>query len=399
MSKKLFIATQDPYNYGGVLTMAEFIYKVLKQNNWTPILIYNLIPKLRNSNLNDISLINFLLYKKQPIVLKEKFNEMNSIGIQRVAPLFEIFNYILNLKQWKNILQEGNKFFAVGGSALVALPFVFLKKEFLIWVATTLYEDRIDRIKRENFLRKLRFYLQLPILLYFEKLIFKKAITIFALSDYTKNLIIKKYKISPEKIKILRCPIEIDKFQPINYENRKNDYLLFTGRINDERKNINLLLKVFAKLKKEFPWLKLKLIGEMPNKKIYKLVQILNLKDSVEFINYIQRQDLINYYQNALFFVIPSLQEGLCISGLESLACGVPLVSTRCGGPEGYIIEGYNGFLTENNNEKDLFEKIKMYIKMDNGIKKRLCENARKYIVKNYNTEIIQNQFLDYLNE
>ncbi|MFN3909730.1 MAG: 5-formyltetrahydrofolate cyclo-ligase, partial [Candidatus Anstonellaceae archaeon] len=44
-----------------------------------------------------------------------------------------------------------------------------------------------------------------------------------------KNLIIKKYNILPEKIKILKYPIEIDKFQPINFENRENKYLLFTG--------------------------------------------------------------------------------------------------------------------------------------------------------------------------
>lgn len=400
MHKKLFIATQDPYNYGGVLTMVEFVYKIAEENGYQPILVYNLIPKLRNSNLADISLVKFLFFKKEPKILKEKFKNMEGVGIQRVAPFLEIFNYILNLKQWRQVLQEGDKFFAVGGSALVSLPYVFLKKEFSIWVATTLYEDRVDRIRRENILRKLRFYLQLPILLYFEKLVFKKAKIIFALSNYTKNLIIKKYKIPQEKIKILRYPIEVDKFQPINYGNRENNYLLFTGRINDERKNINLLLKVFAKLKKEFPWLKLRLIGEMPSNKIKKLVKTVKIEDSIEFINYLPRQDLIKYYQNALLFVIPSFQEGLCISGLEALSCGVPVVSTRCCGPEDYIIDGFNGFLVDNNNEKDLYDKILKYIKISDVEKKQFCENARKFVLENYGEQQIQNQFINYyLNE
>jgi len=46
-------------------------------------------------------------------------------------------------------------------------------------------------------------------------------------------------------------------------------------------------------------------------------------------------------------FVIPSFQEGLNIAGLQAMACGVPVISTRCGGPEDYVIEGETGFLVD----------------------------------------------------
>ena len=44
-------------------------------------------------------------------------------------------------------------------------------------------------------------------------------------------------------------------------------------------------------------------------------------------------------------FVIPSHQEGLCIAALEAMACGCPVVSTRCGGPEEFVVEGRTGYL------------------------------------------------------
>jgi glycosyltransferase involved in cell wall biosynthesis len=59
------------------------------------------------------------------------------------------------------------------------------------------------------------------------------------------------------------------------------------------------------------------------------------------------REQLVRFYQRLGVFVIPSLQEGLGIVGLEAMACGCPVVSTRCGGPEEYVIEGRTGMLAE----------------------------------------------------
>src|SRR5205814_2638147 len=48
-------------------------------------------------------------------------------------------------------------------------------------------------------------------------------------------------------------------------------------------------------------------------------------------------------------FVLTSHQEGLCIAALEAMACGVPVVSTRCGGPEEFVIPGQTGELVDAN--------------------------------------------------
>ena len=47
-----------------------------------------------------------------------------------------------------------------------------------------------------------------------------------------------------------------------------------------------------------------------------------------------------------------SAQEGLGISGIQAMACGVPVVSTRCGGPEDYVIDGKTGKLAGNTPEE-----------------------------------------------
>ncbi len=396
-SKRLCIITLDPENKGGILLMMSFFYRMARENNLTPFLVYNIVPSLRNDeNCQDITFLKFLKGHKPKICEEEKYN-MKGLGIERVLPEFEFLNYILNKNLWEKILKDQDNIFVIGGNNLCAMPCVLLKKSFSLWVASTLYEDRIDRIKREKFIRKLRDYVSLPILLCFEKIIFKKAEKIFALSNYTKNKIIEKYKIDSDKIEIIPYPVDTNKFYPLDFFQRKNDYLLFTGRFNDERKNIFLLLKAFAEVHSLFPNLKLKLVGDKPNKSIIDFLNKNKINDFVEIIDFLKNEELINFYQNALLFIIPSYQEGLCISGLEAMSCGIPVISTKCGGPEDYVKDGYNGFLVGNNNLKELKEAIIKYINLNEAEKIKMSQNARNYIVENFSVEIVWQKFSEYL--
>jgi len=44
--------------------------------------------------------------------------------------------------------------------------------------------------------------------------------------------------------------------------------------------------------------------------------------------------------------------------GLEAAACGCPIVSTLCGGPEDYVKNGHNGFLVPVGNIEKIAEAI-----------------------------------------
>ena len=73
--------------------------------------------------------------------------------------------------------------------------------------------------------------------------------------------------------------------------------------------------------------------------------QDLGISDSVEFHLDVSSDELRDKLQTLDVFVVPSHQEGLCISALEAMACGCPVVSTRCGGPEEFVIDGETGYL------------------------------------------------------
>jgi glycosyltransferase involved in cell wall biosynthesis len=64
-------------------------------------------------------------------------------------------------------------------------------------------------------------------------------------------------------------------------------------------------------------------------------------------------------------FVLSSTEEGLGIVILEAMACGIPVVSTRCGGPEVSVIDGVNGYLTPLEDDKTLALRMKALVSDD----------------------------------
>ena len=51
------------------------------------------------------------------------------------------------------------------------------------------------------------------------------------------------------------------------------------------------------------------------------------------------KREVAQFMQQADLFVIPSLAETFSVPAVEALACGTPVLSTRCGGPEEFIVE------------------------------------------------------------
>ena len=69
------------------------------------------------------------------------------------------------------------------------------------------------------------------------------------------------------------------------------------------------------------------------------------LRDSLQYIGF--RADIESVYAAADVFVCPSEFESYGIANLEAMACGLPVVSTRRGGPSETIVPGETGYLVD----------------------------------------------------
>ena len=97
-------------------------------------------------------------------------------------------------------------------------------------------------------------------------------------------------------------------------------------------KNLDGLIKAFAKVRQHLPYTRLVLVGmKTPtHEKLLKLIEALSLDDAVGFTGRISDQELIDLYQNAAVMVFPSLYEGFGLPILEAMACGCPVIASDC---------------------------------------------------------------------
>ncbi len=132
------------------------------------------------------------------------------------------------------------------------------------------------------------------------------------------------------------------------------------------QKNHDLMIRGFEKYLRNGGQGKLVIIGDgvlLPSLK--KLVEDFKINKSVIFLG--ERQDIYRYYAVSDFFLLTSIREGFCISAMNGLAFGLPLISTKVAGVVEYLKEGENGYFIEDNEDSiaSILKKITSLSKED----------------------------------
>ncbi len=176
---------------------------------------------------------------------------------------------------------------------------------------------------------------------YFMPFTYKYADHIITISNYTKKDIIKYLKIPKDKIDVIHLAVDQDLYntkkidkhfsqQTIKKYNICNKYFLTVSELHP-RKNLEFLIKVFAKFSKKFSNYQMVLTGK-PNqysKKLKKIAEDYNISQKVIFSGYVSDDEKIILYKNCQIFLYPSLFEGFGLPPLEAMACGVPVISSN----------------------------------------------------------------------
>jgi Glycosyltransferase len=142
------------------------------------------------------------------------------------------------------------------------------------------------------------------------------------------------------------------------------------------RKGFVDLIKAFHLVCSQLPS-RLVFIGEGDERqRLEELVAKLHLKESVLFLGY--QENPFKFIGQSRIFVLSSHREGFANVIIEAMACGAPVISTRCpSGPDEIISDGENGLLVPVGDVDALAEAILKLLK-DEPLRKRLAEAGRR---------------------
>jgi glycosyltransferase involved in cell wall biosynthesis len=301
----------------------------------------------------DVALAYYMPYKQAPELSVPSWQLLSRAPKRRLSmrfgvpaheigvrlPEFEWARELLS-RQWAEVVNDYDFHVAACGSVLAALPPLLAGKKCLAWVATPYHGDRKDRRKSFPVLRRvLDSAIDSPVCEVLEKWALRRA-EVLALSRYTDAAL---RELVPT-LSSTRMPTPVDPsiFFPVPRKDAVRR-VGFAGRYDDPRKNIKLLIDAVARCRENDLDIVLELAGGKPAPQLESYARERGIGEHVMFRGLVD--DLPGFYRSLDVFVLPSLQEGLGIVGLEAMACGCPVVATRCGGPEDYVIDGVNGQL------------------------------------------------------
>ncbi|MBE6094937.1 MAG: glycosyltransferase family 4 protein [Schwartzia succinivorans] len=164
------------------------------------------------------------------------------------------------------------------------------------------------------------------------------------------------------------------------------------------RKRMHLLIEAFAICRKMFDNIKLIIIGDGDQRSRLKtLAKRLCVSDNVVFCGELARQQIKEIYKSCDCFVLPSAVETFGVSCIEAMAAGLPVIATRCGGPEDFVTEE-NGLLVDVDDVEALKDAMmSMYTLRNqydynaisaNTIDHFSASNIAKQLIKIYNEEL-----------
>ena len=213
---------------------------------------------------------------------------------------------------------------------------------------------------------------------YVEKAIFKSSEKLWAVSNLVRRLLIMEYGVPESKVFVLHNGVDTEKYYALNDQEKSElrkglnipedaKVMIFVGSV-PSKKGFGRILYALKKLEeaRERNYVLLA-IGFKPTSDIVNLSSGLN----VRFVGNLPEENLINFYQVADIFILPSYYDAFPLASLEAMASGAIPIVTPAVGTSDIIVSRVNGFVI-----KDEEELIKILRSMDEYLLAELRKNA-----------------------
>ena len=263
-------------------------------------------------------------------------------------------------------------------SPYLLLPFFSFKKSII-----TIYDISFVKYPKESSWRN---FFDNKYRKYLSKRAAKSARAIITPTEFTKKELMNLWGISEKKIHVLPLGgnINFHKTQLLNFP--RQEFILFKGSILT-RRFLPQIIKVFYAIAKNHPALRLMIIGKdltNPPQNIDKLIENVNynlIRKAITRFDRVSEQDMMTFYSQAKAFIYLSEYEGFCLSIIEAMNLGLPIIINKA-----KCLEEIAGnaalYVDSPNNEAELYTKLSRILTDSNlrqELKERGIRQAQKF--------------------
>lgn len=190
-----------------------------------------------------------------------------------------------------------------------------------------------------------------------------------------------------EKLNIIHCGIDPEKYRGEAATDRQAPHLVFVGRLAGV-KGVPVLLEALAGIIADIPGLRVTLIGDGPERAALEArAKALGLGAVVHFAGYMSQDGVAETLARADALVLPSFAEGVPVTLMEAMAGGLPVLATRVGGISELVEDGVSGYLVPPGNVEALSVRLRDLLG-DAALRARMGAAGRAKVAAEFNQEI-----------
>ncbi|EKQ56950.1 MULTISPECIES: glycosyltransferase family 4 protein [unclassified Clostridium] len=215
--------------------------------------------------------------------------------------------------------------------------------------------------------------------------IFKLADKVIVLSEEWKEFFLNIC--DEEKIIVMYNSIIIP---PKEQKSYKDINILFLGRLG-HRKGVYDLLSIIPNILRINNNIKVNLLGDGEIQEVEKLCKEKGIDDHVSVLGWVKGSAKEKIIKESTIFVLPSYNEGMPMSVLESMGYSLPIISTNVGGIKNQVLNGVNGFLIEPGDKIKLTECINQLINSEE-LRENMGKESYELVKRKFNINNILTQ-------
>ena len=205
---------------------------------------------------------------------------------------------------------------------------------------------------------------------------------------------LQEYRLDPNEVKIIYNGVDEKLFYPKQKKSENVKHIVYVGRM-DREKGVFDLVESGKYICNERPDVSFIFVGKGRDlDRLKQKTKKMGLEDRFKFLGQVEKNRLVEIYQDADIFVFPSYHEGLPAVVLEAMSCGLPVIATDVRGNQDLISAGENGILVPPRSPSEIAKAITTLIE-DEKLKEKLGKNARKTIEDKYTWDAVTNRILE----